>query len=88
MLAGLDLCTAAFSLLAAYSVVQLLRLATADADLALLWRGKHKPDAFRGKVVWLTGASQGFGEVLARYLAQRGARLILSSRCESQRGSG
>lgn len=42
----------------AVSLFALYRFATADADLALLLRGRHKPGAFRGKVVWITGASQ------------------------------
>ena len=37
-------------------------------------------DPFRDRVVWVTGASSGIGEALARELAQRGATLILSSR--------
>jgi dehydrogenase/reductase SDR family member 7B len=36
--------------------------------------------AFRGKVVWITGASSGLGEALARRFARAGSRLILSSR--------
>ncbi len=39
-------------------LVALYTFATADADLSLLLRGKHKRDAFVGKVVWVTGASQ------------------------------
>ncbi|WIA36880.1 hypothetical protein OEZ86_008130 [Tetradesmus obliquus] len=53
------------------TAIALYGLMSADADLALLLRGRHKPDAFRGK---------GIGEALAKYLAGQGARLILSSR--------
>ncbi len=37
-------------------------------------------DHFNNKVVWITGASAGIGEAIARALARRGARLILSAR--------
>lgn len=63
-----------------YICYKLIRLAFADADLHLLGLGKHRSNAFQNKVIWITGASQGLGAVLAQYFAGFGARIILSSR--------
>ena len=39
---------------------------------------------FKGKVTWITGASSGIGEALAKQFAAAGSRLILSSRREDE----
>jgi hypothetical protein len=55
------------------SAIVLYGLLSADADLGLLLRGKHKPDAFRGNVIWVTGASQVRAAVV-RYLLRIAGR--------------
>ena len=65
-------------------VYKAVRLLKADADLHLLGLGKHKNGAFQGKVVWITGASQGLGQMLAQHFAKHGAKLILSARTTSK----
>lgn len=39
---------------------------------------------FKGKVVWITGASSGIGEALVQAFARKGAKIVLSSRNKKQ----
>ncbi|MGH9630424.1 MAG: SDR family NAD(P)-dependent oxidoreductase [Bryobacteraceae bacterium] len=66
-----------------------LMLAAAGAGALLLGRAVIRRSSdydFRGKVVLITGASRGLGLVMARELAQEGARLVLCARSEEELG--
>lgn len=63
-----------------YALFTLARFLRADADLSLMHKGHPPPHFFEDEVVWITGASQGLGEVLAKYFAAQGARLVISAR--------
>mmetsp|Transcript_34240 Transcript_34240/g.97067 ORF Transcript_34240/g.97067 Transcript_34240/m.97067 type:complete len:417 (-) Transcript_34240:316-1566(-) len=64
-----------------YSLYRLIKFTKSDTSLDRRPPPKH---AFQGKVVWLVGASQGLGRVLAQYFSDRGARVILSARKVSE----
>ncbi|KAI3705989.1 hypothetical protein L1987_76241 [Smallanthus sonchifolius] len=57
---------------------------TNDGDFTLLAKGKVKRESFEDKVVWITGASRGIGEVIAKQLAALGAKIIISARNEPE----
>uniref|UniRef100_A0A7S0UUM4 NAD(P)-binding protein n=1 Tax=Polytomella parva TaxID=51329 RepID=A0A7S0UUM4_9CHLO len=80
---GLNL-SCALTIATAYGAYKLVRLCYADADLDLLSKGKVPKNSFQDKVIWITGASQGLGRMMALYLAQQGAFLILSSRSKEK----
>ncbi|XP_034683574.1 dehydrogenase/reductase SDR family member 7 [Vitis riparia] len=69
-------------LILAFTTTLLFRFATADGDFTLLSKRHPKRQEIEDKVVWITGASRGIGEVLAKQLAGLGAKLILSARNE------
>lgn len=43
-----------------------------------------QPQSFQGQVIWITGASSGIGEALARSFCARGAAVVLSARREAE----
>ncbi|KAG8089654.1 hypothetical protein GUJ93_ZPchr0011g27020 [Zizania palustris] len=65
---------------AAAAAFILFKFATVDGDFTLVSRGAPRREKVDGKVVWITGASRGIGEVLAMQFASLGAKLILSAR--------
>ncbi|CAL9120806.1 Dehydrogenase reductase SDR family member [Musa troglodytarum] len=70
----------AAALVLAGLVVFLVKFATADGDFTVTSRGAPKRDQVEGKVVWITGASRGIGEILANQFTNLGAKVILSAR--------
>ncbi|KAL8051947.1 hypothetical protein ABFX02_06G181000 [Erythranthe guttata] len=60
----------------------LFKFIKADGDLTLLSKKHVKREEIEDKVIWITGASRGIGEVLAKQLASLGAKLIISARNE------
>ncbi|XWS65212.1 hypothetical protein CRYUN_Cryun05aG0073000 [Craigia yunnanensis] len=62
----------------------LFKFAISDGDFTLLSKRHVKREEIEDKVVWITGASRGIGEILAKQLATLGAKLILSARNETE----
>ncbi|XP_058216240.1 uncharacterized protein LOC131327210 [Rhododendron vialii] len=62
----------------------LFKFITADGDFTLLSKKHAKREEVEDKVVWITGASRGIGEVLAKQFASLGAKLIISARNEAE----
>ncbi|XP_028247735.1 dehydrogenase/reductase SDR family member 7-like [Glycine soja] len=60
----------------------LYKFITAYADFTLMSKKQPKRQEIEDMVVWITGASRGIGEILAKQLASLGAKLIISARNE------
>ncbi|PSR98127.1 Dehydrogenase/reductase SDR family member 7 like [Actinidia chinensis var. chinensis] len=65
-------------------VALFFKFLTADGDFTLMSKKHPKREELEDKVVWITGASRGIGEVLAKQLASLGAKLIISARNEAE----
>ncbi|CAO2825963.1 unnamed protein product [Amaranthus hypochondriacus] len=61
------------------SFIVLFKFLKADGDFTLLSK-KINHEQIEDKVVWISGASRGLGEALAKHFASLGAKLILSAR--------
>ncbi|KAI3470363.1 hypothetical protein Pfo_027026 [Paulownia fortunei] len=70
------------SLFLAFFIAFFFKFLKADGDLTLLSKKHVKREEIEDKVIWITGASRGIGEVLAKQLASLGAKLIISARNE------
>ncbi|KAK7381464.1 hypothetical protein VNO80_00007 [Phaseolus coccineus] len=60
----------------------LYKFIAAYGDFTLMSKKQPKREEIEDKVVWITGASRGIGEILAKQLASLGAKLIISARNE------
>ena len=66
--------------IALHTLRQIMTFVLANCDLDLFSKRDPPSNAYRGKVVWIVGASKGLGQELALHFASLGAKLILSSR--------
>lgn len=70
-----------------FCVLSGIWLKFAQCDAFLLFANlvqRRDSNAFKDKVVWITGASGSLGYLLAQSFAERGAKLILSARNEER----
>ncbi|KAJ4958903.1 hypothetical protein NE237_026014 [Protea cynaroides] len=82
MLSDLSLLVGVVSSVTILTII--VKFASADGDLTLMSKKRAKREEVEDKVVWITGASRGIGEVLAKQFASLGAKLILSARNEAE----
>ncbi|KAL5167197.1 Dehydrogenase/reductase SDR family member 7 [Glycine soja] len=62
----------------------LYKFLIAYGDFTLMSKKQPKRQEIEDKVVWITGASRGIGEILAKQFASLGAKLIISARNEAE----
>ncbi|KAL2454861.1 NAD(P)-binding Rossmann-fold superfamily protein [Abeliophyllum distichum] len=72
------------SLFLSFFIAISFKFLKADGDFTLLSKKHVKREEIEDKVIWITGASRGIGEVLAKKLASLGAKLIISARNEAE----
>ncbi|CAL8095442.1 unnamed protein product [Orchesella dallaii] len=83
----MDFCSLVWVVIVLYFSICLAIMCLADSDILTFiysYYGKTPAEAFDDKVVWVTGASSGIGEGMAKELAKCNAKIVLTARRQDE----